>query len=52
MNKLEQDNFDDEDGIASPGNRKFTRDISDVAGKKLPHIVSQKFIFKRINFQI
>lgn len=30
-------------GVTSPGLRKYTRDISDVAGKKLPHIVS-KFI--------
>ena len=27
-------------GVTSPGLRKYTRDISDVAGKKLPHIVS------------
>jgi hypothetical protein len=38
LNKLDQDYQDDEDVINSPGNRKFTRDISDVAGKKLPHI--------------
>ena len=30
-------------GISSPGLRKYTRDISDVAGKRLPHIVSCSF---------
>lgn len=38
------DEDDPEDAIgniSSPGLRKYTRDISDVAGKRLPHIVSR-----------
>ena len=37
----EEDDPEDAIGnISSPGLRKYTRDISDVAGKRLPHIVS------------
>ena len=32
--------------ISSPGIRKYTRDISDVAGKRLPHIVSSFLLLR------
>lgn len=33
-----EDKNDIQEAVLSPGNKKFTKDISDVAGKKLPHI--------------